>query len=52
MDTNTRKKNVLASAMGIMRRARDANQYLQAQPDGNRGEAENTDQDAAARDVE
>ena len=46
------QKQDLASAMGIMRRARDVDQYPQAQPDGNRErEAENTDQDAAARGV-
>ena len=50
MDTN--KKQDLASAIGIMRRARDVNSYPQAQPDGNRErEAENVDQDAAARGV-
>ena len=38
--------------MGIMRSARDVNSYPQAQPDGNRErEAENVDQDAAARGV-
>ena len=38
--------------MAILRRARDVDQYPQAQPDGNRGrEAENADQDVAARGV-
>ena len=46
------QKQDLASAIGIMRRARDVNSYPQAQPDGNRErEAENVDQDAAARSV-
>ena len=46
------QKQDLASAMGIMRRARDVNHYPQTQPDGNRGrEAENADQDAVARGV-
>ena len=45
-------KQDLASAMGMVRRARDVDQYSPAQPDGNRGrEAENADQDAAARGV-
>ena len=40
----------LASALGIMRRARDVDQYPQAQPDGNRErEEEDADQAAAAR---
>ena len=40
------RKQDIASAMGIMRRARDVDQYPQAQPDGNRGrEAENTNQE-------
>ena len=47
MDTNT-----LTSVMGIMRRARDVDQYPQAQPDGNRGrEEEDEDQDVTARGV-
>ena len=38
--------------MGIMHRARDVDQYPQAQPDGNRArEADNADQDSATRGV-
>ena len=42
----------LASALGIMRRARDVDQYPQAQPEENRErEEENADQSAAASGV-
>ena len=44
------QKQDLASAMGIMRRARDVDKYPQAQPHGNRRrQAENADQDVAVR---
>ena len=40
------QKHDLSNTIGIMRRARDVDQYPQTQPDGNRGgEAENADQD-------
>ena len=43
---------IMRRAMGIMRTARDVDQYPQVQPDGNRGrEAENADQDASTRGV-
>ena len=45
-------KQDLACALGIMRRARDVEQYSQTQPEGNRGrEEENADQFAAAKGV-
>ena len=44
------QKQDLASAMGIMSRARNVDKYPQAQPHGNRErEAENADQDVEVR---